>query len=205
MSVTDGDVPASSAADPAVGAPAPAASALDEKTDLLDQVGATPIDNQKTVISRQPPAGQVWNAAGTSHELGMALEGKQLGHFVLEQFVGGGGMGAVFRGRDTLLGRIVAVKVLSRDHGGDGETLRRFKNEAQSAARLDHENIARVYFVGEDDGWHFIVFEYIEGRERPRLGRTPWPAAAGRSGANYLAGVGSAGARLPARCRAPGH
>ena len=41
--------------------------------------------------------------------------------------------------------------------------MRRFKNEAQSAARLDHSNIARVYYVGEDRGWHFIVFEYIHG------------------------------------------
>ena len=43
------------------------------------------------------------------------------------------------------------------------ETVRRFRNEAQSAARLDHEHITRVYFVGEDQGWHYIVFEFIEG------------------------------------------
>src|SRR6185436_6847937 len=45
----------------------------------------------------------------------------------------------------------------------DEETLKRFKNEAQSAARLDHPNIARVYYVGEDRGLHYIVFEFIEG------------------------------------------
>lgn len=125
------------------------------------------LENQKTIITRSPPvspsAAPAWTGSSTSAELGALLEGKRLGHFVLEEFVGGGGMGAVFRGRDELLGRVVAVKVLSRDQGADPETLRRFKNEAQSAARLDHENIARVFFVGEDDGWHFIVFEFIDG------------------------------------------
>ena len=97
-------------------------------------------------------------------ELGATLSGRKLAHFLLEEFVGGGGMGAVFRATDTMLDRTVAVKVLSRDQGRDDETVKRFRNEAQSAARLDHENIARVYYVGEDDGWYFIVFEYIEGQ-----------------------------------------
>ena len=90
------------------------------------------------------------------------LEGEQLGHFRLEEFVGSGGMGAVYRATDLTLGRTVALKVVSREHT-DEETLRRFRNEAQNAARLDHPNIARVYFVGEDKGWSYIVFEFIEG------------------------------------------
>lgn len=101
-------------------------------------------------------------ATASRADLGNALEGICLGHFRLEEFVGGGGMGSVFRGTDMRLGRTVAVKVLSRDRT-DPETLRRFQNEAQSAARLDHDNIARVYYVGEDQGLHFIVFEFIEG------------------------------------------
>ncbi len=72
-------------------------------------------------------------------------------------------MGAVFRAHDTMLDRTVAVKVLSKVQSNDEETLRRFKNEAQSAARLDHENIGRVHYVDEDKGWHYIVFEFIEG------------------------------------------
>lgn len=91
-----------------------------------------------------------------------ALEGATLGHFRLEQFVGGGGMGSVFRGTDLRLGRTVAVKILARNRT-EPDTLRRFENEAQSAARLDHKNIARVYYVGEDRGQHYIVFEFIEG------------------------------------------
>ncbi|HEY2882728.1 MAG TPA: protein kinase, partial [Pirellulales bacterium] len=77
--------------------------------------------------------------------------------------VGGGGMGAVFKALDTMLNRIVAVKVLSQEQSSDEETLRRFQNEAQSAARLDHDNISRVYYVGEDRSWYYIVFEFIEG------------------------------------------
>jgi serine/threonine-protein kinase len=120
-----------------------------------------PVTEQRTVISKRPPIADLYFPQPfTPHELGQALVGKQLAHFQLEEFLGGG-MGAVFRGRDLTLGRSVAVKVLPR--GQDEDTLRRFKNEAQSAARLNHENIARVYYIGEEDGWNFIIFEHIEG------------------------------------------
>ncbi len=121
------------------------------------------IDQAKTVISTRPVEGQSSNPSSASPlEMGMALQGQRLDHFELREFVGGGGMGAVFRALDTQLDRVVAVKVLSRDQT-DEESLRRFKNEAQSAARLDHPNIARVYYVGQDRGWNYIVFEFIEG------------------------------------------
>ena len=96
-------------------------------------------------------------------ELGRTMEGRSLWPYRLLEFIGGGGMGAVFRALDSTLDRIVAVKVLSRQQSSDDEMLKRFRNEAQSAARLDHENIGRVYAVGSDEGWHYIVFEYIEG------------------------------------------
>ena len=57
----------------------------------------------------------------------------------------------------------VALKILSPEHAADPETVARFQNEAQSAARLDHDNIARVYDVGKDRGLHYIVFEFIDG------------------------------------------
>jgi serine/threonine protein kinase len=118
----------------------------------------------QTVISKSPPIllqppGQEFNP----REVGQALEGRQLDHVVLEQFVGGGGMGAVFRAWDTSLYRTVAVKVLSVPQLGDVDSQRRFQTEARSAARLDHPNIARVHYVGEDDGIRYIVFEYIDG------------------------------------------
>ena len=121
-------------------------------------------DQQNTVISRRPPVDEATlSSLANPLELGPSLEGQQLEHFLLEKFVGGGGMGAVFRALDSKLGRIVAVKVLSRSQSADHDKLQRFRNEAQSAARLDHENIARVYYVGEHEGWNFIVFEFIDG------------------------------------------
>jgi serine/threonine protein kinase len=121
-------------------------------------------DGQITVISARPPVANLAFASGVPPlESGSLLEGEQLGQFLLQKFVGGGGMGIVFRALDTTLNREVAVKVLSRDQSTDEEALRRFRNEAQSAARLNHDNIARVHYVGEDRGVHYIVFEFIEG------------------------------------------
>ena len=90
------------------------------------------------------------------------LIGQQLDHFLIESLVGTGGMGAVFRGRDTKLDREVAIKVVPKADRG-AEAMRRFQVEAQSAAKLDHPNIARVYYVGETEYWSYIVFEFVEG------------------------------------------
>jgi len=141
-----------------------AGSSGSSRGSVWPNASATPVAaDDKTVISNRPPLPGAPQPLATSAQLlGEALIGQQLEHYELVEFVGGGGMGAVFRANDTRLGRTVAVKVLSRDHT-DEETIRRFRNEAQSAARLDHPNIARVYYVGEDQGWNFIVFEFIEG------------------------------------------
>jgi serine/threonine-protein kinase len=153
----------------------------------LDDVSRTALDppsnaadpaNDATVISAgsAAPPDMVSTTA-----IGGALQGTMLGPYRLEQFVGGGGMGAVFRAHDTTLDRVVAVKVLSRAQSADEEMLRRFRNEAQSAARLDHENIGRVHAVGSDRGWHYIVFEYIEGQNLRDLVREEGPFAVGRA------------------------
>lgn len=97
-----------------------------------------------------------WHAAAES------LIGMELDHFRIESLVGIGGMGAVFRGEDTRLNREVAIKAIPLA-GRDPESMRRFRFEAQSAAKLDHPNIARVYYVGETADWSYIVFEFVEG------------------------------------------
>ena len=131
---------------------------------IASALGMISPDDQQTVISKRPPVqDSALIVASNPLEIGKLLAGQRLGHFLLNQFVGGGGMGAVFRGYDEKLGRTVAVKVLSRVQGAEEDTLRRFQNEAQSAARLDHENIARVHYVGEYEGWNYIVFEFIDG------------------------------------------
>jgi len=141
--------------------PSPQPPPGDTTTGSRLPAGAPASDADETAISAGRPTPPVM--AATMEEIGRALEGHALGPYHLDQFVGGGGMGAVFRATDTTLDRVVAVKVLSRQHSSDVDMLRRFKNEAQLAARLDHENIGRVHAVGSDAGWHYIVFEFIEG------------------------------------------
>ncbi|MBT6055986.1 MAG: serine/threonine protein kinase, partial [Planctomycetaceae bacterium] len=133
-----------------------------------------PQDSDATVLSGEDAAAHVPKSV---NELGKLLEGRQLGDYHLNKFVGGGGMGAVFKALDTTLDRTVAVKVLAGHRSTDEEMLRRFRNEAQSAARLNHENIGLVHAVGSSDGWHFIVFEYIEGTNLRDLVRQRGPLA----------------------------
>ncbi len=89
--------------------------------------------------------------------------GVSIGTFLLEEAIGAGGMGAVFRAHDAQLERHVALKLLPLDQTADPEVVQRFYQEGRSAARLDHENIARVYSIGQDGPNHYIAFEYIEG------------------------------------------
>ncbi|HEV3142577.1 MAG TPA: serine/threonine-protein kinase, partial [Gemmataceae bacterium] len=116
-------------------------------------------EDAPTIISMNRPRGNDPNAVIES------LQGKKLGHFELDQPIGVGGMAAVIRAKDLQLGRIVALKVLPPEMAVDPENVSRFKAEARAAARLDHENIARVYYCGEDQGLHFIAFEYVEGMD----------------------------------------
>ncbi|MDB5384982.1 MAG: serine/threonine protein kinase, partial [Planctomycetaceae bacterium] len=89
--------------------------------------------------------------------------GVELGHFRIQSAIRSGGMGAVFQALDTRLNRIVALKVLPPSQSRDTSAVQRFRNEAQAAAQLDHDNIARVYYIGEDKALHFIAFEFIRG------------------------------------------
>ena len=115
---------------------------------LFPQV-ATPVEG---VVSSGSPAVPVLSPVGV-----------ELDHFIIDERIGVGGMGAVFSARDTRLGRPVALKVLSPFQSRDPGSVQRFRNEARAAAGLDHDNIARVFYVGEDRGLHFIAFEYIIG------------------------------------------
>jgi len=91
------------------------------------------------------------------------LAGTQLQHFALVRLLGRGGMGAVYYGTDLSLDRPVAIKVLALDVGLDPEIVDRFVREARSQARLRHPNVAQIFFIGEDRGFHFFVMEYLEG------------------------------------------
>ncbi|MEZ5940215.1 MAG: protein kinase [Planctomycetaceae bacterium] len=91
------------------------------------------------------------------------VTGVHLGHFVVEERIGRGGMGAVFRAIDTRLNRVVALKVLTPQQSNDPSAVQRFHNEARAAAQLDHDHIARVHYIGEDRGLYFIAFEFVSG------------------------------------------
>ena len=93
----------------------------------------------------------------------MPRPGDVIDTFTLEEAIGAGGMGAVFRARDARLDRQVALKLLPPDQADDPEVVARFYQEGRAAAQLDHENIARVYSLGQDGIYHYIVFEFIDG------------------------------------------
>ncbi|MGH9203532.1 MAG: serine/threonine-protein kinase, partial [Vicinamibacterales bacterium] len=92
--------------------------------------------------------------------------------------LGAGGMGAVYRARDSKLHRDVALKVLPTDVASDAERLARFRREAQLLAALNHPNIAHVYGLEESDGATALVMELVHGEDlAKRLARGPIPLA----------------------------
>jgi serine/threonine-protein kinase len=97
--------------------------------------------------------------------------------YELEELVGTGGMSSVYRARDRLLERRVAIKVLHEHYSRDEDYVERFRREARSAAKLSHPNIVTVIDRGEADGRQFIVFEYVDGENLKQLvgskGRLP--------------------------------
>lgn len=78
--------------------------------------------------------------------------------------IGVGGMAVIYKAQDTLLDRYVAIKVLKEEFVHNEQFLKKFKREAQAAARLTHTNIVNVFDVGEEDGLHYIVMELVEGK-----------------------------------------
>jgi len=86
------------------------------------------------------------------------------GRYRVEDELGRGGMAKVYRGQDTVLGRTVAIKVLAPQYADDESFVQRFRREAQAAARISNHTIVSVFDTGSDDGVHFIVMEYVEGR-----------------------------------------
>jgi len=123
----------------------------------FDESEATVLSPNSKLKAEDLPTGM------TPRELALALKGEMLDQFHMQQFVGGGGMGVVFKARDTTLDRVVAVKVVASHSLSTEDLKKRFLIEAQSAARLDHPNIARIYDSGRSRGLPYIVFEYIEG------------------------------------------
>jgi len=100
--------------------------------------------------------------------------GTKLGEYEVKSMLGSGGMGEVYRARDSRLGRDVAIKVLPSLFTADSERLRRFEQEARAAAALNHPNILAVFQMGTYEGAPYLVSELLEGetlREQLKRGR----------------------------------
>ncbi|WP_394828127.1 protein kinase domain-containing protein [Pendulispora albinea] len=113
------------------------------------------VDN-RTLVSVAPPK--------TQPALGWRLGGADGTRFLLLERLGGGGMSIVFLARDTVLDRRVAIKFLVNEARSTPEGLERLQLEARACARLNHENIVRLFDMGIDRGIPFLVMEYLEGR-----------------------------------------
>jgi len=104
--------------------------------------------------------------------------GTRLGPYEVQSLVGAGGMGEVYRARDSKLGRDVALKVLPEAFAADADRLARFEREAKTLAALNHPNIATVYGMAEGDRVHGLVMELVAGDDLAALiGRGPIPLA----------------------------
>ena len=124
------------------------------------------------------------------------LIGQQVGSYILEGFLGEGGMGEVFRGRHHLVGKLSAVKVLKPEHSVDKSVVERFFHEAQTASKAKHPGIVDVYDFGFlDNGQAYLIMELLEGNSLGALlsSGTPLPE---KQAANLLWHIASAVASL---------
>jgi serine/threonine protein kinase len=97
------------------------------------------------------------------------------GRYEISSTLGRGGMAEVYLGTDHVLGRPIAVKVLGSQFSKDNSFVARFRREAQSAAALNHPNVVSVFDTGSDDGTHFIVMEYVQGKTLSQVIRQAGP------------------------------
>lgn len=121
------------------------------------------VDGRMETKSRLRSSHHMRLTRGAIVDLSKLPAGTRLGPYEIAEPIGSGGMGHVYRGRDTRLGRDVAIKVLADALATDGDAMQRFHQEAQAASALNHPNIVTVFDVGVSDEAPFIVTELLHG------------------------------------------
>src|SRR5260370_12728258 len=115
---------------------------------------------------------EAWSVAVTAHPAGIAALGDDLekgtvltGRYEILQLIGRGGIGAVYKARDTELDRIIALKLIRPELARNPDVLRRFKQELILARQVTHKNVIRIFDLGQSDGIKFITMDFVEGQD----------------------------------------
>ena len=142
-------------------------SACNGDADLRREVESLLVSDQQAESFLESPVLEVAAQAMAAQDP-PSLVGRLLGPYQILSVLGAGGMGEVYKAKDTRLNRTVAIKVLPPDKTSDPERKRRFVQEARAASGLNHPSIITIHDIGREDGIDFVVMEYVAARRSAR-------------------------------------